>query len=168
MEIWDAYDKDRKLVSIDLIRGEKIPDGLYHMVCEVIVRHVTGDFLLMQRDNNKPTFPGIFEATAGGSAIKGENEDQCIKRELFEETGIEGDDFKLIDIIVSDSNNCIYYEYYCETDCEKNSIRLQEGETIGYKWVSKNQLQNMMERREIVPVTKARMLKYFNSELCYM
>ena len=165
MELWDAYDRDGKLAGIDLIRGEKIPDGLYHIVCEVIVRHITGDFLLMQRDYKKPNFSGMFEATAGGSAIKGEDANECIKRELFEETGIQGDNFKLIDTIVSDTNNCIYYEYYCETDCKKSSIRLQEGETIGYKWVNKKQLQNMFERREIVPVTKDRLQVYFNSEL---
>ena len=29
MEIWDAYKEDETLAGIDLIRGEKIPKGLY-------------------------------------------------------------------------------------------------------------------------------------------
>ena len=45
MEIWDAYYEDGSLAGCDLIRGEKIPDGLYHLVSEVIVRHNDGDFL---------------------------------------------------------------------------------------------------------------------------
>lgn len=88
MEIWDGYYKDGTLANIDLVRGKPIPDGLYHLVCEVLVRHTDGDYLLMQRDLKKDIYPGFYEATAGGSALKGENKLDCIKRELFEETGI--------------------------------------------------------------------------------
>ncbi len=50
MEIWDGYFIDGTLANQDLIRGEKIPNGLYHLVCDILVRHVDGDYLLMQRD----------------------------------------------------------------------------------------------------------------------
>jgi hypothetical protein len=36
MEIWDAYNEDGSLVGRDLIRGDKIPDGLFHLVSEVM------------------------------------------------------------------------------------------------------------------------------------
>lgn len=40
MEIWDAYDeKFNKIDGVSLIRDKKIPDGYFHLVCEVIVRH---------------------------------------------------------------------------------------------------------------------------------
>ena len=58
------------------------------MVCEILVRHTDGDYLLMQRDFRKSNFGGYYEATAGGSALKGEDKITCAKRELFEETGI--------------------------------------------------------------------------------
>lgn len=35
----------------------------------------------------------MWEATAGGSALQGENPLECVKRELREETGILIDDF---------------------------------------------------------------------------
>ena len=148
MEIWDAYDKDGNKIGMDLIRGEDIPAGLYHMVCEVLVRHTDGDFLLMRRDPRKPSFPGLFEATAGGSAVKGEDADTCVRRELLEETGIRGEHFIPVDVIVS--GNCIYCEYFCETDCAKDSIRLQEGETVEYQWVDKGTLVAMMEQGEVL------------------
>ena len=50
MEIWDGYWEDGSLANIDLVRGEPIPNGIYHMVCEILVRHTDGDYLLMQRD----------------------------------------------------------------------------------------------------------------------
>ena len=87
MEIWDAYDQDGRRADRDLIRGEPIPQGLYHLVSEMLVRHVDGDYLLMQRDFQKEGYPGWMEATAGGSALKRETPLEAAKRELFEESG---------------------------------------------------------------------------------
>lgn len=71
MEIWDAYLEDGTLAGSDLTRGSEIPHGLFHLVCEVIVRHIDGSYLLMQRDYNKINYPGLYEASAafGGKRI---------------------------------------------------------------------------------------------------
>ena len=60
MEIWDGYWEDGSLANIDLVRGEPIPNGIYHMVCEILVRHTDGDYLLLQRDSRKPNFGGYI------------------------------------------------------------------------------------------------------------
>ena len=73
METWDAYDKDfNKVHNATLIRGEAIPEGLFHLVCDIIVKHTDGSYLLMQRDRCKQ-FGGMWEATAGGSALQNES-----------------------------------------------------------------------------------------------
>ena len=72
MELWDAYNEKGERTGGTLVRGETIPDGLYHMVCCVLVRHVDGDFLLMQRAPEKDNFPNIWEIGAGGSTLQGE------------------------------------------------------------------------------------------------
>ncbi len=145
MEIWDGYLKDGSLAGVDLVRGEKIPEGLYHIACEALVWHADGEFLLMQRDLNKETYPGFFEATAGGSALKGETPLDCIKREVFEETGIKAFDFKETGHGAAQGSRCIHYSYICRTDCEKTAIKLQEGETIAYKWVSREELADFIK-----------------------
>ena len=44
-ELWDAYDNNfNKLNGITLVRGEPIPDGKYHLACEIIVRHIDGTY----------------------------------------------------------------------------------------------------------------------------
>ena len=43
MEIWDGYLMDGSLANQDLVRGEPIPKDLYHLVSEILVRHVDGD-----------------------------------------------------------------------------------------------------------------------------
>ena len=122
MEIWDAYLKDGTLANRDLVRGTSIPKGLYHLVSEILVRHTDGDYLLMKRDERKPNYGGYYEATAGGSALKGEDKLACAKRELLEETGISSNDLQEISCYTS--YDTIYYCFLCVTDCDKTSITL--------------------------------------------
>ncbi len=159
MEIWDGYFADGSLVGVDLIRGEEIPEGLYHLVCEILVRHTDGDYLLMQRDFSKEGYPGFFEATAGGSALKGEDKLCCAKRELLEETGIISDAFE--EIGKSVSHNTIYYEFLCVTDCDKNSVVLQNGETIAYKWICEKNFADFVNSEDMIDVQKERYRDFF-------
>ena len=47
MELWDAYDESfNKIDGMTLIRGEEIPDGVFHLVSEIIVKHTDGTYLL--------------------------------------------------------------------------------------------------------------------------
>ena len=147
MERWDAYDRNfRKAEGVTLIRGEPIPEGLCHLVCDVLVRHCDGTYLLMQRDRRKH-YGGMWEATAGGSALQNETPMECAVRELYEETGIPSRELTEVGRVLS--GNTIYVEFLCVTDCRKDSVRLQVGETIAYRWVSKEQLLSM-KKEELV------------------
>ena len=141
MELWDAYDKDLNIVNdISLVKGKPIPEGLFHLVCDILVKHIDGTYLLMQRDTKK-SYGGMWEATAGGSALRGETSLDCAFRELYEETGIKAD--KLEEIGRDSNSNTIYVEFLCVTDCEKDSIKLQPGETMAYKWVNQSELMSL-------------------------
>ena len=143
MEIWDAYDeKFNKIDGVSLIRDKKIPDGYFHLVCEIIVRHVDGTYLIMQRDKRKH-LGGMWEATAGGSALQGEDPMTCAIRELREETGIVSSNLKEIGRVIHHGHKSYYVEYLCNTDVEKSSITLQDGETSDYRWVEAEELRNM-------------------------
>lgn len=152
-EMWDAYDKDfSKIDNVTLIRGENIPDNMYHLVGEVIVKHKDGTYLLMQRDFNK-SLGGMWELTAGGSALKGETALDSATRELREETGIISSDLKEMKKIVHDGYRTLFVEYLCITDADKNAIILQEGETVACKWVTKNTLLEMKPEETASPRT---------------
>ena len=101
----------------------------------------------MQRDYEK-THGGKWELTAGGSALQGEGPQEASKRELQEETGIQGE---LVEIgrMVQNKNHSIYVLYICETDCPKDSVVLQQGETIAYRWISRQELLAMTEEELI-------------------
>lgn len=143
MEIWDAYDEKLNIIAgRSLVRGEPIPDGCYHLVSDVLVRHVDGSYLLMKRDERK-NLGGMWEATAGGSALKGEDSYACAMRELYEETGIAAGELTELGRVVHHENKTIYVEYLCITDVDKSGIVLQEGETSDYRWVDAAKLREM-------------------------
>lgn len=143
MELWDAYDAHLNVIAGQvLVRGEKIPKGVYHLVSEVIVRHQDGTYLLTQR-NPRKNLGGMWEATAGGSALQGESPLECVKRELREETGILTDDFIEVGRVLHQRHQTYYVNYLCHTDVDKDNIVLQEGETSAYKWVTAEELRQM-------------------------
>ena len=152
MEIWDLYDKNGVKTGETWERqwestNKEIPEGRYHIVCEVLVRHKDGTFLLVKRDPNKEAYPGYWEASAGGSALAGEDPLTCVKRELLEETGIVADSLVQIGF-TNERKPCLFYSYLAYTNCDKDAVKLQEGETVEYKWVD-----------------RAGMLEYLDSDL---
>ncbi len=159
MELWDAYDRDGHLTGDTLVRGEPIPDGLYHLVCGILVKHADGDYLLMKRALSKPSYPGYYEASLGGAVQKGETLLEGAKRELFEESGIIAE--KLTPYYVARDKNSLYGAFLCETDWPKEQITLQAGETMGYLWVSHEEVIRMMQLDPPVCVVQAGTRAYF-------
>lgn len=154
MEIWDAYLEDGTPAGRTLVRGEPIHAGLYHLVSEILVRHVDGSYLLMQRDLRKPGYPGYWEATAGGSALMGEDALTCARRELLEETGLAAD--SLTEIGCFTSRDTIYRQFLCVTGCDKAAVTLQEGETIAYRWVTEAEFAAFAHSPEMIDTQRVR------------
>jgi 8-oxo-dGTP pyrophosphatase MutT (NUDIX family) len=102
---------------------------------------VDGTYLLMKRDPTKPLFPNMWEATAGGSALQGESAVEGALRELREETGIISETLEQLDW--SCGGTAIHCRFLCVTDCAKDSVKLQEGETCDYRWVTAQELLSM-------------------------
>lgn len=163
LEIWDAYYPDETLASVNLVRGQRIPREYRHAVVEIFVLHEDGDILLMQRDKNKPNYPGLWESGAGGSVLKGESFEEGAKRELREETGIIADalypSYKFL------TPDTIYKGYICYTATDKNKITLQYGETIGYRWVNTEEFLQIYETMAFVPSLKERIRGIVDAEL---
>ena len=143
MELWDAYDENfRRVEGVSLVRGEPIPAGAYHLVCDVLVRHTDGSYLLMRRDPRKH-YGGLWEATAGGSALQGEAPLDCARRELREETGIRAEELQELGRVRSADTHDV--EFLCVTDGPKDGVTLQEGETVAYRWVSREEFLSLRE-----------------------
>ena len=147
MEFNDIYDRDRNLTGRVHRRGTPWRRGEYGLVVCVWVYDGKGNLLLTRRAKEK-SFAGTWE-NSGGAAKAGETSRQAIARELFEETGIraEQDEFELIG---SDRDWNAFYDFYClKRNTPLKEIVLLPGETDDAKWVSMEQVHEMIRRKEI-------------------
>lgn len=107
------------------------------------MRHTDGSFLVMRRDLFKESCAGEWEIGAGGSVLKGESFYEGAVRELFEETGIRAEKLEKLYEISKVHENGVgvhYTGYLCVTDTVKNAIILQPGETIGFRWITAEEI----------------------------
>ena len=145
-ELWDAYDRAfNRIDDLTLVRGEKLPEGVYHLCSEIVVKHTDGTFLLMRRDIRKDR-GGMWELTAGGSALRGETPAECAVRELKEETGIAAEEMTELCRIAREDCQTLFVEFLCVSDCDKTGVTLQKGETTAYRWAAREEILNMREK----------------------
>lgn len=162
MELWDAYNADATRAGVDLVRGEPIPQGLYHAVAEVVVRHRDGQFLLVRRDLNKPSSPGLWEPGASGGVLKGETFAMGAKRELKEETGITAVQLEPMYRVLDHEKQTLYVGFLHTTGIMKDEIVLQEGETIEYQWMNRKEFLQFAASDQFVPALRSRLSSYLS------
>lgn len=149
-EIWDAYDKFGNKLGFDLVRGEPIPEGAYHIVVEIYTVTENNEVLVTQRHKNK-TWALKWEIT-GGSILKGETPEQGALRELREETGIEvlNPDLNMVYSYINKNSSSIYNCFIVFINKEKTTIQLQEGETIDYSYLPYEKFKKFIQTDEYV------------------
>lgn len=163
-ERWDLYDADGRLSDIKIKRGDTIPDGFYHLVCEILIKHADGSYLCMKRAATKPNYPNCYEATAGGAALCGEDKWQCVKRELREETGLSCNNINELSVYRDEPKKTVYHSFLGIVDCDKNSVKLQNGETDGYKWFSESEFAGFLKSGMAIDVQIKRFEKYYKEK----
>ena len=161
MELWDAYTRNGVKTGGVLVRGQRMWPDIYHLVCEVLVRHIDGSYLCMIRSKEKPNYPLYPECTAGGSALLGESPLDCIRRELREETGIEWTEFEEVSRTVREVYATIFHSYVCTVDWPKDRIVCQEGETEGFRWLTEAEFIELLNSGRMIPGQPERMEGWF-------
>ena len=163
MELWDAYDATGKCTGALLVRGEPLPDGIYHLVAETVVQHSDGSILLMQRDRNKESYPGKWQIGAGGSAIAGEDAETAARRELLEETGLTAGEMIPLYRQLPKGHHGFYCCYLTRYDGPKDAVILQPGETIAYRWISTVALKKFAKSDDAIDTAYARLADWIAS-----
>ena len=95
--------------------------------------------------------------------VKGEDKIQAVKREIREETGIDTGEWKEIYSLVYEPHHSLYAGFLLNTSFDKKNIRLQEGETIDYKWISKEELIAHFDSEECLPSAQERLQEFMDS-----
>ena len=165
MEIWDLYDEQGNKTgeTWERSRAKEIPEGRYHIVCDILIRHRDGDFLLTLRDSRKEMYPGCWEASAGGSALAGETPEEGARREMQEETGLKAEKLELISITRKPDSRSVVYAFIAMVDAAKDSVMLQEGETVDYQWMKLSALRKMIRDEPVLAIQYPRYKPYLDT-----
>ena len=89
MERMDLYDAQRRPLGRTAERGEKLPEGIYHLMAHILVFHPDGRILIQRRQPFKKYWSGLWDITTGGGALAGEDTARAAMREAREELGLE-------------------------------------------------------------------------------
>ena len=72
-------------------------------------------------------------------------------------------ELELIGITKKPKSRSILYAYYAVVSCEKDAIRLQEGETVDYRWVDLPTLLRMSLEEPVLKIQYERYKPYLDT-----
>ena len=157
-EYWDLYDVDRKPLGRTIKRGDAFADGEYYVCCEIWVQNSQGQFLMTQRHPDKKA-GGLWEFTGGG-VLSGETTKQAAVREVKEELGVQVDESELSLLEVYQQRNYFMDIFVVKKDVDTTMLILQPEEVVDAKWVSREELLQMIEEKKVVWSVGLRFEKY--------
>ena len=147
------------------VTGEKISKkeahrtGRWHGSIHIwIISEDKKRILLQRRCADKDLFPNMWDISVGGHISAGEDALVSAKRELREELGLDDTkyDFQYVDRIKEEfeykeilSNEFVTI-YKIVSDIDLDSITLQEEEVREARWFTKDELNNLINKREII------------------
>ena len=138
MEMWDIYDADKKKTGRLMKKNDWcLKDGEYHLTVLGVIKRPDGKFLITQRVMTKAWAPGWWEVS-GGAAQAGEESVEAVRREVFEETGI--------DVTNADGG----YVFTYKRDVSDEDVHVQTEEALGYRFVTKEEIEQIADKGEFL------------------
>ncbi len=154
MELFDLYTQDREPTGKKMVRGDRVPEGLYRIVVHVCIFDGEGRRLIQQRQPFKHGWSNLWDITVGGSAVAGDTSRSAAERETREELGLD------IDLSGVRPSLTLYWEhgfddYYLLTrDVDPESLRLQYEEVQAVRWATQEEILTMIDDGRFIPYEK--------------
>lgn len=151
MEFWDIYNEKKERTGRTMKRNDWcLKEGEYHLTVLGVIERPDGKFLITRRVNTKAWAPGWWEVS-GGAAQAGESSYEAVLREVREETGIDvssakgGYLFSYKRENPGEGDNYFVDVYRFLVDVGEEDLHLQEEETDGYQFASREEIQRIAE-----------------------
>ncbi|MBQ9963953.1 MAG: NUDIX domain-containing protein [Clostridia bacterium] len=147
MERWELFDRNGNSLSRTIRRGERMRSGEYHKVVHIWVVNSMDRVLIQQRSARRKLMPNVWAVT-GGSVIAGEESLAAACREFGEELGVwlPPEEFHYIGRMVRRNSLCDAY-VVCRNIAVPD-MHLQREEVARVRWVTVEQLADMLRRRQ--------------------
>ena len=151
VEYWDLYDENRAKLGRTHLRGDPLGEGTYHIVVNVWIINNKDEILLTQRHPQKKLWGGLWECSASGSVLAGEDSVQGALRETEEEIGVIllPSEVVLIESIKRESD--FRDTYLARKDITVGELKFHPEEVISAKWVTKQEYDDMCNKGFLAP-----------------
>lgn len=156
MELFDLYTPERVLTGKNMVRGDRLPDGLWRLVVRIAIFGGDGRMLIQKRTGTKTFMPGKWDMSAAGSVVLGEDSHTAIIRETREETGIDltGSGFQLISTMYMHRKNGsgIFEDIYiARMTPELSGLTLQKEEVEAVRWADEEEILTLIRDGKFIP-----------------
>ncbi len=151
MEIWDVYDVNRNRTGKVIERPAAWGQEAYHLIVHVCIFNSAGQMLIQKRCHEKHAWGDLWDVSAGGSALAGEESWQAAERETLEELGLK---IHLKDVRPHFSINYTrgFDDFYAViADVDLNALTLQQSEVEEVRWASPEEVRRMEREHTFVP-----------------
>ena len=147
MEIVDVYDKRKEKTNKTSERGKQ-KEGEFGLSVHIWIMNKEGKFLIQKRTRSRKRFPNMWSLTAG-AVDTGETSVEGAIREAKEEIGINIDKEELELMLSMKRTNNFLDVWLVRKDIDIKDIIMQEEEVQEVKWVTKDELEEMIKNDEV-------------------
>lgn len=148
MELWDIYDEERRATGRTAIRGvTPFEEGEFHLVVHICAFSKEKKMLIQRRALDR-NYGGLWDLTAGGSAVQGETSRRAAERELREEVGIRTA-LGRPSFTINFSRGFDDY-FFLAYDGDIANLHLQAEEVCDVKWATCEEILAMIRAGEFV------------------
>ena len=148
MELLDIYDNEGNKTGKVIKRGDKsvqLSENEHIAVAVIFIENSKGEFLMQKTSTEKG---GLFSST-GGHIDSGETPLSTIRREVEEELGINVDNDTIEEYGFILYDKPLRYMFYLKKDIDINDIKVQEEEVEYVKYMTKEEILNLIENKQI-------------------
>ncbi len=158
-EMVDIYNPNTMEITgevIDKLAAHRL--GIWHSsVHLLIINKEKTKVLFQQRASNKDLYPSMWDISVGGHIMAKESNIDAVNRELKEELGIDSNNMEFVKKYKEELNNngvdsreivSLFVMYLDENEVK---FRLQKEEVNRVKWLSKGEIEKLINERKTIP-----------------
>ena len=151
MEAWDLYTKDRVKTGQTMLRGDRVPEGLFHLQVHVCIFNSRGEMLIQQRQVTKRWYAGLWDYSVGGSAVAGDTSLVAAERETLEELGLRVSLAGRRPAVTRWYGAMIDDYYILPLDADLSGLTLQKEEVQAVRWAAREDILALLAEGRFCP-----------------
>lgn len=151
MEAWDLYTQDRVKTGQTMLRGNPVPEGLFHLQVHVCIFNEQGEMLIQQRQSTKRWYAGLWDYSVGGSAVAGDTSLAAAERETLEELGLRVSLAGRKPAVTRWYGSMIDDYYILSMDVALSDLHLQREEVQAVRWARREDILALLADGQFCP-----------------